>query len=483
MIFLRQYRILDLISYLFFFIAGGLAIWFSQPWYLSIPFVWALYPMVSNFFILETKQLFWILLTLIPLSTELNLTSSLSLDFPIEIVLVIITVIATAKLFHQPSIFNDSLQSPLLLLVVFHLLWILISSFFSTTPLLSIKYFLAKIWYIIPFVMVTPIVLKNYSDWKKLALCMCIPMSVLVVQILFRQSLYSFEFGAIKKAMFPFFRNHVNYSSLLVCLVPIGWIIWKFTPNNTFQKKLSKWLLFTALIALILAYSRGAWLAMIIGLLSIFIFRKNWMGKTIIGSVILIGVIISSLSYQKNYIAFAPNHDQTIFHENFGEHLSATINRKDISNAERFHRWVAGARMITEKPIIGFGPNSFYHQYQPFTVSAFKTWVSNNPEHSTVHNYFLLIAIEQGIIGLILFIALFIYMLLEAQLLYQQFQSELYRTISLILGIVLVMIGVINCGSDMIETDKIGSVFWLCGGALIALKKTLKIESSSIAHS
>lgn len=481
MIFLRQYRLLDFFSYLFFLIAGGLAIWFSQPWYLSIPFAWVLYPIVLNFIIVETKKLFWILLVLIPLSTELAVTPSLSLDFPIEIFLVLITAIAIAKLIYQPSIFNDTLQSPLLVLIVLHLLWILISSFFSTEPLLSIKYFLAKIWYIIPFVMVTPIVLKSYTDWKKLALCLCIPMSVLIIQILVRQSLYSFEFGAIKKAMLPFFRNHVNYSSLLVCLIPIGWAIWKFTQPNTFHKKLSKTLLIIAMIALILAYSRGAWLAMIIGLSSIFLFRKKWMGKTIIALIILIGIVISSLSYQKNYIAFAPNHDQTIFHENFGEHLSATINRKDISNAERFHRWVAGARMIAEMPIIGFGPNSFYNQYQPFTVSVFKTWVSNNPEHSTVHNYFLLIAIEQGIIGLILFIALFIYMLLAAQFLYHHFQSEFYRTISLVIGVVLVMIGVINCGSDMIETDKIGSIFWLCSGALIVLKKQLTIETTAIA--
>ena len=483
MLFLRQYRLLDFFSYLLFFIAGGLAIWFSQPLYLSIPFAWVLSPLILNFIIVKTKQLFWILLVLIPLSTELAVTPSLSLDFPIEIILILITVIAIAKIFHQPSIFNDAFHSPILVFIVLHLLWILISSFFSTTPLLSIKYFLAKIWYIIPFIMVAPMVLKNYTDWKKLALCLCIPMSILIVQILIRQSLYSFEFGAIKKAMFPFFRNHVNYSSLLVCLIPIGWVIWKFTPMSTFNKKISKTLLTIAMIALILSYSRGAWLAMIIGLTSIFIFRKNWMGKTIMVTLFIIGILISALSYQKNYIAFAPNHDQTIFHENFSDHLSATINRKDISNAERFHRWVAGARMIAEKPIIGFGPNSFYDEYQPFTVSAFKTWVSNNPEHSTVHNYFLLIAIEQGLVGLILFIALFTYMLLNAQYLYHNFQSDTYRTISLIIGVVLVMIGIINCGSDMIETDKIGSIFWLCGGALIALKHQLTIELRSVASS
>jgi|694.fasta_scaffold01014_8 O-antigen ligase len=476
----KPYKHFAIIGYLLFFVAGMLSIVFREPLFLLIPFTWALLPIALYYIVVESKQLFWLLLILIPLSTELSITSSLGIDFPIEIVLFTLTIIAIAKMVHQPSLFSSSFQSPLFLLIVLHLFWIFFSCFFSTTPVLSIKYFLAKCWYIIPFVMVAPILLNQDSDWKKLALCLCIPMSVLIIQVLFRFGFYGFEFAMIKKTMFPFFRNHVNYSSLLVCLIPVGWIIWKFTPIQTLEKKGGFVLLIIALIALVLAYSRGAWLALFIGLFSVIIFQKKWMGRAIVASIILVGLIITALTYQKHYIQFAPNHDQTIFHENFSAHLSATINRKDISNAERFHRWVAGFRMIDEKPFIGFGPNSFYSQYQPYTVSAFKTWVSNNPEHSTVHNYFLLIAIEQGMIGLLLFLILFIYMLLEVQNLYHQFQTERYRSISLVVGIVLVMIGVINCGSDMIETDKIGSVFWLCGGALIALKKKLKTESAAI---
>jgi O-antigen ligase len=33
------------------------------------------------------------------------------------------------------------------------------------------------------------------------------------------------------------------------------------------------------------------------------------------------------------------------------------------------------------------------------------------------------------------------------------------------------MIGVINSLSDMIETDKIGSLFWLCLGMIILLER------------
>ena len=137
--------------------------------------------------------------------------------------------------------------------------------------------------------------------------------------------------------------------------------------------------------------------------------------------------------------------------------------------------------MVAERPLTGFGPNSFYNQYRPYTVAAFKTWVSNNPEHSTVHNYFLLTAIEQGIPGLAILLLLWSGLLLSAQKLYHAFQSSFYRTVALITGVVLCMITLINLTSDMIETDKIGGLFWLCAGILISLQLKLKEEQSSLA--
>jgi O-antigen ligase len=137
--------------------------------------------------------------------------------------------------------------------------------------------------------------------------------------------------------------------------------------------------------------------------------------------------------------------------------------------------------MFVEKPVTGFGPNSFYNQYKSYTVNRFQTWVSDNPEHSTVHNYFLLTLCEQGIIGLILFCALYFGMLLKAQSLYHRFQNKFYGQVALCIGLVLSMLGVVNFMSDMIETDKLGSLFWLSLGILLLLDQKLKEEQTLIA--
>ncbi|MBK5269860.1 MAG: O-antigen ligase family protein, partial [Bacteroidia bacterium] len=148
-------------------------------------------------------------------------------------------------------------------------------------------------------------------------------------------------------------------------------------------------------------------------------------------------------------------------------HLIATYQLKDVSTAERFYRWVAGVRMIKDNPLTGFGPNTFYENYRSYAVPAFKTWVSNNEDRSTVHNYFLLTTIEQGIPGLIFLLFLLGAMFYYAQYLYHRIQDTFYKTVSITIGVILVIISIVNFLSDLIETDKIGSLFFLCLSVLI----------------
>jgi O-antigen ligase len=140
---------------------------------------------------------------------------------------------------------------------------------------------------------------------------------------------------------------------------------------------------------------------------------------------------------------------------------------KDVSTAERFYRWIAGVRMIKDNWLTGYGPTTFYDNYKGYAVPAFKTWVSKNRDHSTVHNYFLLITIEQGIPGLIFFLLLLGAMLYYAQHLYHRVNDIFYKTVAVTVGVMLTMMIVVIFLSDLIETDKIGSLFFLCLATLI----------------
>lgn len=472
----------SIVSFLVFLLCSILSIVWNEYLLLLIPFAWLILPLLFKYLIAAPEQLFWFLLCLLPLSTEINITPSLGLDFPDEILMMLLTGLAMLRWWHQPSDFPLAVwKHPLFLLLILHLCWLVVASYYSVQPVLSVKFLLAKIWYIIPFVILPSLWLSSVSRVQKMIACLLIPMAVVILITLVRHATDGFSFESINQHLYPFFRNHVNYGAMLVCLWVIALAAYLQSTISYPYRQWLKWILVAGVIALILSYSRGAWLALIAAGITVWVIRKKRMGLLITLSVLTVLISTVWLATDQRYFRFAPDHDRTIFHTDFSQHMSATIALKDVSNAERFYRWVAGARMFAEKPLTGFGPSTFYASYKPYTVKRFETWVSNNPEHSTVHNYFLLTALEQGIIGLVIFCGLYFAMLWRIQYLYHHLHNYFYQTVAITIGALLAIIGVINFMSDMIETDKIGSLFWLCLGMIIVLEEKLREEKNSIA--
>lgn len=480
--FFVAYKPKERISILLFLCFSVIAI-INQQWqWVMVPFAWVIVPAIFQGATNHTEKLFWLLLCMLPISTELNITPQLGLDFPDEIVMLLLTGLSLLYWWHKPQHFPVTVwKHPLFFLLFIHLCWIAITAVYAIEPLPAVKFLLAKTWYIVPFVILPAVWLNTIKRIQKLAACLLWPMCFVVVATLVRHATDGFSFESINRHLFPFFRNHVNYASMLVCLLAVLFCVYQLTPQQTRQRKWLLMALFLGFVALVLAYSRGAWLALVTGGFSIIVIRKRQMTAFIILAVTAVLISTVWLVTDKRYFRFAPDHDRTIFHTDFSQHLSATVELKDVSNAERFYRWVAGARMLADKPVTGFGPSSFYLHYRPYTVKRFETWVSNNPEHSTVHNYFLLTALEQGIMGLIIFCALYFFMLIRLQKIYHQLHSYFYRAVTLTVTVILVMIGTINFISDMIETDKIGSLFWLCLGMVIVLDGKLREERESLA--
>ena len=175
------------------------------------------------------------------------------------------------------------------------------------------------------------------------------------------------------------------------------------------------------------------------------------------------------MGYQNRYLYYAPNFDETIMHEDLESHLSATYNMEDISSGERVFRWIAGFRMWEANPIVGYGPGNFYNFYKPYAVSSYATFVSRNPERSTVHNYFLLLLIEQGIIGLFIFSVFTGALLWYGQRIYHQLKDKQLRQFVMALTLTLIVVYVNTFLSDLIETDKVGTLYFLIVAMLINL--------------
>lgn len=459
-----------------FLSALGLALLLDNYYLLAIPFAAILF--YAGW--LNPSLAFYALFFSLPFSFEYNFNSSLGTDIPDELLMLL-----TAGLYLLYAIFNRRTisaqirQHPLIFLLTLLMSWMLVTVLFSTDPLISVKYGLAKGWYLGAFVLAPVLVFTNKSAITKAARLLAAAMLIVVLIALVRHGLSGFRFATINEALSPFFRNHVNYSAMLVCLLPL-WVAFFHLSTNKTVRRLIVAVIVLMLLALFFSYARGAWLALVAGAGAFVLIRKQKLVLAYLVVLVLAAGTVFWLREDNNYLRFAHNYQRTIFHQDFGEHLVATYKLKDVSTAERFYRWIAGVRMIKDQPLTGFGPNTFYENYKPYGVPAFKTWVSDNPEHSTVHNYFLLTVIEQGYPGLFFFLLLLGAMLWYAQHLWMRVKDPFYKATAMVTGVIVVMIITVNCLSDLIETDKVGSLFFLCLSMLIVTDLRTAKEQTSV---
>jgi len=223
------------------------------------------------------------------------------------------------------------------------------------------------------------------------------------------------------------------------------------------------------LVATYFSYSRAAWMAVVFACGVYVLVRMRVMQYAILFfyGFVLAGILW--MAHANTYMRFKPKFEKTVMHESLEDHILATIQGTDISSAERYYRWIAAIRMSQDHPIFGVGPNNFYEHYKGYVVIAFRTWVSRNFERSTTHNYFLYMLVEQGYPATILYGLLIFAIFFYGQGLYARLTD---RREKIIVMSILCMIGAVfinNFFSELLETDKIGSLFFMGIATLILM--------------
>lgn len=445
-----------------FLLSLAAAMLFQQFYLVAIPFALLFFYSAWQ----RISIVFFLLLISLPFSFEYSFTPSLATDIPDEGLMLLVSLLFLGYSLYRPELLRHTWQHPLLILLFFHLAWMIVATIGSTHLLLSIKFLLAKSWYIGAFVLAPVIVFREKKASRMAIILIATSMALLACIVLWRHAESGFSFASVNEAVSPFFRNHVNYSSMLVCAIPL-FVAFYYLNKSTVRRTFLLALIALLLVALFFSYARGAWLALAAGIIAWWLIKKKLIVTLYVIALIMVLAGLFWVKSNDRYLQYAHDYKTTIYHSDFKEHLVATYKLKDVSTAERFYRWIAGIRMIKEDWLTGHGPSTFYNNYKPYTVPAYKTWVSDNKEQSTVHNYFLLLAIEQGIPGLIFFLVLLGAMFYYAQRLYHRADDGFYKTAAITTGVVVAMIATVNLLSDLVETDKVGSLFFLSLSVLV----------------
>lgn len=447
---------------LFVLLSGGLAVATEMYYILLLPIL------LLGFYvtIADPKMIFLLFFAIAPFSIEIFMPNGLGTDLPTEPIALLLSGIAIVLCIYK---FNEIeiryLKHPITILMIIQLGWIFFTALFSQIPLISFKYLLAKSWYVIPFFFLPFYFLKNTKHIETVFKVLIASTSVAMIIIMIKHGMMGFTFKAINKAAHPIFRNHVIYAALLVLLVPF---IWHFLKFSTHKKS---WLALLTLFitAIYFTYTRAAIGCVFIAIGAYFIVHYRLAKYAAIASLIIGAVAVNSLVEKNKYLDFAPDYKKTVTHLKFDNLIEATYKLEDISTMERVYRWVAGLQMVKDRPLLGFGPGCFYPFYKDYTLSSFRTYVSDNPDKSGIHNYYFMSLVEQGVLGLIIVVVLFVFVILYGEHLYHRLTLKKEKSIimSCVLGVVI--LAALLLMNDLIETDKLGSFFFLCLSVMVMI--------------
>jgi O-antigen ligase len=425
---------------------------------------WYLWLMARNW-----KLAYWLLLAAVPLSVEVGL-STLSTSLPDEPMTWLFLLLLPLLLLYKPRLLPFwALVSPIAIVVALQFAWLLVAVIYSGDVLLSLKYLLLKTWLLAAFFVFPIIIFKEKRDFVTGFRVVLAPLTLTIIVVLIRHAQLDFGFMEINKAIGKLYYNHVEYSTLVSMVFPVVVMAWPLAGGM--KRRLRMGLLVVMLIfalAILFSYARAAILAVVFAFIVAVGIRYRFARLIMPAFYALIAGLVIYLVHEHKYLEYKPNYEQTYMRGDVSSHLEATFRGTDMSGMERVYRWIAAIRMSREKPVTGYGPNTFVREYKSYTVSDFKTYVSANTEQSTTHNYFLYMLAEQGWPAMLLYALLIMVVLSAAQGAYNRFRDPFYRYATLGLAMMFAAAFVNNFFSELTDTHKVGALFHI-SMALIAV--------------
>jgi O-antigen ligase len=442
------------------FILVIIAIYVENIWLLILPvFVIGLtaalyYPWFYGILVLITVALS------VPLSYFYQ-NLSFDLFLPSEILIMGLLILLIFMFLNKYNFDKTLLKHPITIAILVYLFWMLITSMTSSMPLVSMKHFLARLWFIAAFYFFAFELFKQkparINHW---VILFAISTTIVIVFALGRQYYYGIGIKKIAYwAAHPFYKDHTSYGALLAMFLPFL-IGFSFSGLFTKWKRVSLGLLtLIFLAATVFSYTRAAWVSLLGALCVYVVIRlriKLYVWAVLFVVMSILGVVLS------NHVVFHLEQNKQESSVEISKHVRSISNiSNDISNLERINRWKCAYRMFEEKPVFGFGPGTYMFNYAPFQMYADKTPISTNSgDLGNAHSEYLGVLSESGILGFITFLAIVVLTSITAIRLYYRLDEPMLKlwVMGAYIGLVTYFLhGIVN---NFLDTDKISLPFW-----------------------
>lgn len=482
MTFLRKHSFLLLAGFLYCFLSLWF-VWQGEAYYTlaSVAFL-AIY-----FAIYYTEKVFLALAFLTPLSVNIEeYTKSFGLFIPTEPLLFGLLILLIFKQMQSRIIPTYVWQHPLVRAAGFYLLWIAISSITSSDPLVSLKFLLAKLWFLVPLLFFAPLVYQKRQNILIFLWLFVIATGIVVSYTLVVHASYGFGEQEGHWVMWPFFKDHTIYGAAVAFVTPLVLGLYFSKKHSPIIQMMLLAIMLLILLGLYFSYTRAAWLSVIAALMVLLAIRL----KIAFSYLLTVALLIASyvfFTWDSIQMEMARNKTEHTTEE-FGERLqSATNVTTDASNLERLNRWSCALKMFQERPVFGFGPGTYAFEYARFQEPENLTIISTNfGDMGNAHSEYLGPMAEMGLPGLLTVLLLVGTVFYKGLQLYHSWPEEDKEMRVLLLAMIMALVTYFVHGflNNFLDTDKAAVPIWSICAVFIAQEYVLKAtEKSKVSDS
>ncbi len=435
----------------------------------------SLLPLVLAIVLLAVYSLDKVLLLVVfltPLSLPLNeLVPHLSFDMflPTEPLLFGVLLVFILKLASGCRLEKEIFRHPVSVVIALYLFWILVTSITSTMPVVSLKFLLVKIWFITGFYLLGIRMFENQSNIPRFVWLYTTALVLVIGYTVARHAGYGLsDQQAAHFVMNPFYKDHTSYGAVLAMFIPFL-TIFAFNP---FSKPALKWVaravLSILVFALILSYTRAAWLSLFLAIAVWVLIRMKIKIKSLAITVVTFLALV--FVFQQQIVSYLERNDEESS-SNLMEHFSSMTNiTSDASNLERINRWSCAIRMFRDRPLFGFGPGTYMFTYAPYQLTRDRTIISTNAgDAGNAHSEYLGPLAESGLFGMITMLLLVGTVMYTAFMTYGRLHDKKLK--AWLLGALIGLITYYGHGfmNNFLDTDKASVPFWGFTAMIVAL--------------
>ncbi|MFH0895649.1 MAG: O-antigen ligase family protein [Bacteroidota bacterium] len=462
----EKFKIKLFYSFLLVYIGlSSLFVIYELFWLLALPLI----IFIAVLFLFSYDKVLYLIAFSTPLAIKLDDKDfGFAVSIPTEPLMFILLVLFLLRLLYENNYDKKILRHPITIIVLLNLGWMAFTSVTSSMPLVSFKFFLSRLWFVVAFYFILLQILKDYNKIRFFLWLYLVPLSGVIIYTIVNHSNWGFDQVTSHWVMTPFYNDHTAYGAILGLFFPIVILFFVGRENSGFGRYISILLFILFIVAIILSYARATWVSVLFAItVSAIVLLRIKLVYVGLAAVILGGWFIMNMD--QIFMKMEKNKQDSS--SDIAKHVQSISNiSSDASNLERINRWNCAIRMFKSRPVLGWGPGTYQFQYGTFQMSYDKTIISTNfGNMGTAHSEYLGPLSESGLLGGLLFMALVVTVLYRGIIIAIKGVTRKIRQMSLaiVMGLITYFIhGVLN---NFLDTDKLSVPFWGFVAIIVAL--------------